>query len=303
MTRFLPLLVLLAALASVVASLRPLRNHGPFDLVAFGQLPVVVNGRVKPLDTVARTSLLVLQGRQRVSDPAASTPFVHSPAEWLADVLFHPAKADTYPTFRISASDSPDLLTLMGLTEEHTKVQHQSAIMRALAVADFVPSTRSRFSYQQLEPRLGELDRQAKLADAVEPQLRNGFQKAVVQLRDRLVLYQRLKHSLVPPASDDFLGELARFQDNLAAGVAAVRAKQAGEAHDEKIAETTVALANHFVTMAQTGYLLAVPPAAGEHHENEWKNAGTVLLETFESGRVSPFVLTYAGLARTWRSN
>ena len=33
-------------------------------LADFGRLPTLVNGRVKPLDTVARTTLLVLQGLQ-----------------------------------------------------------------------------------------------------------------------------------------------------------------------------------------------------------------------------------------------
>src|SRR5882762_350686 len=110
----------------LVSRLRPPQNTGEFDLVAFGRLPVLVNGRLKPLDTVARTTLLMLQGRQRVSDPTNPVPLVATPTEWLADVLFNPAKADDYPTFRLSATDSPELLTLMGLTEAETKITYES---------------------------------------------------------------------------------------------------------------------------------------------------------------------------------
>ena len=82
------------------STLRPEKNPTDFDLTGFGQVPVLVNGRIKPLDTVARTSLLTLQGRQRVSSPDTGT-LVHSPSEWLATVFFNPAKADDLPTIRM----------------------------------------------------------------------------------------------------------------------------------------------------------------------------------------------------------
>ena len=61
-----------------------------------------------------------------------------------------PEKADEYPTFRISATDSAELLTLMGLGEAETKIAYDSGIKRALAMADFLPGTRIRFSFNQL---------------------------------------------------------------------------------------------------------------------------------------------------------
>src|SRR5687767_14786360 len=79
--RYIPLLVLLLAAGWLLASLRKPENTTAFDLEGFGRLPVLVNGRIKPLDTVARTSLLMMQGRQRVSDPTISDPFVASPTE------------------------------------------------------------------------------------------------------------------------------------------------------------------------------------------------------------------------------
>ena len=94
MKRFIPILVLVAGLIFITGTLRAAEPAATFDLEAFGRLPVLVNGRLKPLDTVARNALLVMQGRQRVSDPVNSTPLAASPTEWLADVLFNPAKTD-----------------------------------------------------------------------------------------------------------------------------------------------------------------------------------------------------------------
>ena len=304
MKRFLPLLVLLLGIAYVASSLfQPPPKPDSFDLAAFGRLPVLVNGRIKPLDTVARTSLLVLQGRQRVSDPTISTPFVASPTEWLADVLFAPAKADTYPTFRLSATDSPELLTLMGLTDADTKIRYENPVLRTLAIADFVPGTRSRFSFKQLEPKLDELDRQAKLADPIEAQLRTPFQKAVVQLRDRIVLYQRLKHSAQAPDSPDFLQELEIFQKALPAGVEAVRAKQKGEPSNEDAFKAMITMAERYDFMDKMGYLLAVPPADDEPNSTAWTTAGHTLLDTFRTGTVNPTIMAYAALGHAWRSH
>ena len=150
MKKYLPLAALILGALYLAASLRLRAPESAFNLIDFGRIPVLVNGRVKPLDTVARTSLLVLQGRQRVSDPTIDEPLAPSPSAWLADMLFNPAKADTFPTFRISSSDSPELVTLMGLTEEDTKIQYKDPVKRSMAVVDFLPSVRSRFSYNQI---------------------------------------------------------------------------------------------------------------------------------------------------------
>ncbi|MDB6113770.1 MAG: ccsA 2, partial [Lacunisphaera sp.] len=301
MKRFLPLLVLLLALGYVASALRPVAPKSEFDFAEFGRLPVLVNGRIKPLDTVARTSLLVMQGRQRVSDPTVSEPLAASPIEWLADVLFNPAKADTYPTFRLSSSDSPELVSLMGLTEADTKINYESAALRTLAIFDFMPGTRTRFSFKQLEPKLAELDRQAQLAEPIEEQARTAFQKAVVQLRDRVLLYQRLKHSVQAPDSANFLGELMQFQKSLPAGIEAVRARQKGETHNADDFKLMMTMAERYDFMDKMGYLLAVPPASDDPSPTAWKTVGRALLETFDNGSVNPNVMAYASLGRTYR--
>ena len=283
MKKLVTIALLLLGLAIVAKSLLPARNAGAMDVVGFSRLPVLVNGRVKPLDTVARSSLLVICGATYNDSSKSSlilTPDKRelNPNEWLLDVLFRPAQADTY---QVIAIDNPDLLTLLNLRREEGLAER-------------------RFSFIQVEKSLAEIDRQARLAEAVDPQVRSAFQKAVVQLQSNIILYERLKESLISSNSQQFLAELFAFQNSLGASIEAVRAKQAGQPFDADAARKLIENGQRFDQMARIGYLLAVPPVKGEADTNGWRNAGTALLETFQTGQVNPHVLAYAGLGHSW---
>ncbi|TPW17012.1 MAG: cytochrome c assembly protein, partial [bacterium] len=60
---WLPHVLLGLCLLYVASHLRP-PHEGAFRLNAFGKLPVQDLGRVKPIDTLARTSLMVISNRQ-----------------------------------------------------------------------------------------------------------------------------------------------------------------------------------------------------------------------------------------------
>ena len=277
MKKFLPIALLLLGVAILARSFVPERNKGEFDVVGFGRLPVVVNGRVKPLDTVARTALVILQSSQSAVAPDGTKM---TPNEWLLDVLFRSQRADAYQHFEIN---HPDLLALIGVTPADGR-------------------DGKRFSFRQIEPKIDELQRQARLAGPVEGALRTPFQKAVLQLYSNVGLYVRLKASLVAPDHRDFLGELIAFQDSVVAGVAAVRAQQEKKPFDEKLSNQMMEAGARFDRLRELAYLLAVPPAAGEADVGGWKNIGDSLFNSFQTGRVEPSLLVYAGLARAWRA-
>ena len=62
-----------------------------FDIAGFGRLPVLLNGRVQPFDSVARNALLSMSGRSLVRVPGA--PAI-SPSEWLLEAMTKPDLAD-----------------------------------------------------------------------------------------------------------------------------------------------------------------------------------------------------------------
>jgi len=192
MKRHVALVAVVLALAFVASTLVPRGNAGASDLSAFGRLPVLADGRIKPLDTIARTSLLMLQGRQMV---AADGGRELSPEEWLLDVFFRPGLADSYAIFRV---DNTDVLSLFGVGSGDS-------------------AGRVRFSFKELRPGLPELERQAQLAGPVDAAVRTAFQRAVVELYEHLEYYSRLKYTLQTPDTTD----LSAFLDNpglLAAG-------------------------------------------------------------------------------------
>src|SRR5438045_1359457 len=106
----LPLLVLSLFVAYLVISLKMPKTATSINVAGFSQLPVLSNGRIKPLDTIARTSLLLLSGKQTVRDPSQTL----KADEWLLDMLYKPETADAYPVFEI---DHPDVLGLMGIQQ------------------------------------------------------------------------------------------------------------------------------------------------------------------------------------------
>lgn len=275
MKRILPLIVLLVG-ALYLASPFFKKHKSEFDLETFGKIPVVANGRTKPLDSVARNTLLLLQGRQRVTTPEGA---VLTPTEWLLDVFFRPELADTYQHFEIV---HPGVLDVFGFAPEDG-------------------AGKKRFSYKQLVPKLEELDRQAGLAAGVEAPVRTPYQRAVLNLRSHVILYQQLKYSLVPPDGTPFLVDLLHLQDNLAASIEAVRKRESGKSGDDALAASTLAMGGKFLRMTEIGNLLTVPPPQGAK-DGEWVKTGEALLRTFQEGAVDVNALTFAGLHQTWRA-
>jgi ABC-type transport system involved in cytochrome c biogenesis permease subunit len=275
MKRLFPVLVLLLG-ALYLASPLFKKPKSDFDLDGFGRIPVVANGRTKPLDSVARNTLLLLQGRQLVTTPEGDKL---TPNEWLLDVFFRPELADTYRHFEVV---HPGVLDVLGLTPEDG-------------------DGKKRFAYTQLVGKLEEIDRQAELAAGVEAPVRTSYQRAVLNLRSHVILYQQLKHSAVIPDGSDFLADLLRLNDNVSAAIEAVRNRAANQPADADLADFTMSLGTKFMRMEQIGILLTVPPVAGAGSP-EWTKTGQSLLATFENGSVNVHALTFAGLQQTWKS-
>ncbi len=165
----------LLALVWVGSTLIPRGNSGAFDLAGFGRLPVLADGRIKPLDTIARTGLLMLQGRQRLVDRRRpdGRPRRNGSSTCSSGPRWRTAT-------RSSGSTIPTCFRF-------------SAWARATAPA------RCGSPLRNFSPGLAELDRQAQLAEPVDASARTAFQRAVVELREHLEYYSRLKYSLQTP--------------------------------------------------------------------------------------------------------
>ena len=240
----------------------------------FGRLPVLVNGRIQPLDTVARTSLLAIRGKQQLRDSGETLPAI----TWLGEVLFDPRRADDRKAFQIH---DPDVLGLFGWQQkegEHT------------------------FSFNQLRPHFGEIDRQAQLADPIEPQNRTRFQDHILNVYRQLVTYQRLKNSLQLEDSPDFSSEIATYQRAIAPGVAAMNARDAGKEFDQKAFEGFINFAARYRDFDQFAHFRPVPPDLAKNGRDEWQTIGHALIQASSTGSLHPVVAAYARIGTAYRS-
>ena len=142
-----------------------------FDLEGFSRIPVLRGGRVKPIDSVARNTLLVLRNKRTALDGDGNkVPAIN----WFAEVLFNPEAGDNLKTFLV----------------DHDQV---------LDFSEKLSVDGKFFSYKELEPFLSEIDSSAREAGKVEQEKRDSFDQNIIDLYRSVLLYRKLKSTLSPP--------------------------------------------------------------------------------------------------------
>ncbi|MEK7298387.1 MAG: hypothetical protein AAB066_00690, partial [Candidatus Margulisiibacteriota bacterium] len=107
MAKKLRWIVLSITLFALIWSLRPATPPGP-SWITLETLPVMSEGRVKPLDSVARQSLLFLSGRQTLKTPSGNVMAI----AWLMRTLSGDPTMRDVPLIRI---ENPEVVWWLGL--------------------------------------------------------------------------------------------------------------------------------------------------------------------------------------------
>jgi ABC-type transport system involved in cytochrome c biogenesis permease subunit len=184
--RYVIWLIVAATLVYVVAPLFQHDTRDGFEMQKFGRLPVLLNGRIKPLDTVARNSLLIIHGKQTLTTDHGTL----TPIDWLAEVLMKPEEADLRKIFVIRNADT-------------------------LAALGWKPDAGKYFSFREFSAHLQDIEQQAALAQKVDAQLRSAFQRDIIKLFERLTLYHRLENSLEVTGTVDFKSQIEDLVKNI----------------------------------------------------------------------------------------
>jgi ABC-type transport system involved in cytochrome c biogenesis permease subunit len=275
---FPPLLMLVMALW-FYGQMQPPKDTS-FAFNEFGQLPVMFNGRLKPMDSLARNSLLQIREKQTLDlepwkDWNEDQKIIPA-TEWLANVMMNPQVADAWPVFRV---DNPELIAFLKLPGRDIS-QHQDG---------------KHYSWNQILPSLQAFDAENERVETNVPSAsRNAYEHAVVKVHERLELYAQLKSTLQPPDAQNWKAELADYVNLIPAGVAAVRAQQAGQKYDGPTADQFLSDLQQFDFMARLEPPLIVPP---QNPDGDWKRAGTVLLEAAKGEPIPPAIESYATMA------
>jgi ABC-type transport system involved in cytochrome c biogenesis permease subunit len=274
--RFFPSLVLFFSVIWLASSwLSPQIRPGEIDLAAFGKIPVLVGGRVQPLDTVARNALLIIRSNQRLQLPNGAHILA---MRWLTDTLFNAAVADQYPAFVINNSE---VLGLFGWQQEDRKY----------------------FSFAELSPFLKQIDEQGEQSEKLQSAERSAFQSAVLNLRNALVLYQRLENSLQPEAAHDFTKELDSYANGLPLGLTAARQREEGQNFAAEKLDAVAQLIQRYEKIAEMAYILAVPPLPmSPGPPQEWRSAGQSLVQSIATREIHPVVKMYARIGDAYRA-
>ncbi len=256
---------------------QPPKPAEEFDVAAFGRLPVLLNGRIQPLDSVARNSLLSMSGRSTVRLAEGRSL---SATQWLLETMANPDLANQRRVFRIQ---HPDLQGLLGAQQP------------GLQYYSFNDLTNQLESLQTKAVQIQEAENSR--GEDAEKQ-RDPYQRDLMHLCDSLGLYDRLKCDLGPPDTGDFQTELQVYQQtrSLAAGPT----MNAGRTNSP--AAENLRLLNEFqqryARVAAFSYCRIVPPWPGQPR-NAWMSVGSSLTNSAE---VHPAVKLLAAISSACRN-
>jgi ABC-type transport system involved in cytochrome c biogenesis permease subunit len=238
----------------------------------FGDFPVLNGGRVKPLDSLARSSLLIMSGKQT----ARLNSRTFSATAWLMEMLFHPTAADAIPVIEI---DDPDVLGVFGIQQ----------------------SAQRRYSFIDLQPHLAELENQASRAEAVRPEQRSRYQTALLRLWGKVILYWRLQNSLQLAGPDATLPGVKNQMQEVAAYELALSDRDAPTAKGAPAIEKVLsAFHERYHTLAERAEFLALPLLP--ESDTGWTSMGQALEDRAHASELHPGVGFFARMGDAKRS-
>jgi ABC-type transport system involved in cytochrome c biogenesis permease subunit len=268
MKKIIPWILVALFAVWVLAALHQPPETG-FHTQDFGQLPVLLNGRIQPLDSVARNALLQIRQRQSAGESSATA--------WLMETMMNPDAANRRNIFRI---DNLELLNLLQLPEEQ-----------------------KYYSFSQIQPHLDDISKQADRINNTEDANRTVFEHQLLKLYNALEIYQRLKLSLCPPGTTDFAGELAAYEQAIPDGVAAAQAREANKKYNQAAFNRLLDFLSSYNDMSKFAYPLMVPPASDARSRADWQNIGQNLMGVVRGNDLSPAVKDYAAMATAYDQN
>jgi len=268
MKQWIPWLTVLILGGWLVSTLIQPAETG-FHTREFGKLPVLLNGRIQPFDSVARNSLLQLRARQSLDDLTAD--------QWLVELMMKPEAADKRPAFRI---DNLELLNLLGL-----------------------PDKQKYYSINEIRPHMDDIEKQAGRIDPIKAPERSAFERQLMKLYSATELYQRLELTLCPPDSHNYAVELAEYQKLIPNGIAAVRAKEAGTKYDENTLNEFLGYLSEFDNMTRFAYPMVIPPLQDAKSKDDWQTVGANLMSLSRGAEMSQPMQRYVTMVTAYQNN
>ncbi len=188
-------IVLLAAPCSFATDQEPPRptQWNEDDVERFARIPIQHDGRIKPMLTFARFTLLTMSGRSSVRYDVDGETIKRGPVEWLMDTLFTEDVAKTQPIF---------------LVEDWQ-------VLEAIGIKGKIEKKRDRYSWLDLRPARSELMRQGQALSKAE---RDGkklsrIPRQVLNLAESVNKFERLLDAMAFATASIDVRNLAKHFD------------------------------------------------------------------------------------------
>ncbi len=288
----LPWCFLALFLCEIVAVMAP-KKEGEFHTREFARLPVLLNGRIQPFDSVARNALLQIRSTGDLPlEEVPSWKFWHHPkklraTEWLLELMTRPEVADTRPAFLIHHAE------LLGELKLQDKGVEKSGLRY--------------YTFEDIRPVVQEIGGQAERVMKREkdklstPEQRSVYEKQLMKLSNAIMLYHRLKFTLQPAGEENFARMLREFEQNLAPARAAIRGGKDAQEVDNAALQKLAHPLHLFQEMDSFSYALIIPPIDPGASRDNWQSAGTILMEGARAEHFHPAVSYYASMATAYR--
>ena len=190
---------------------QPLDPVEGFHLEEFARLPIVDRGRIKPMDTFARVSLMVMNDGFQTFKPDISekekaelTTLKNKSsrtAEENKAYLSLSEKDKRQPAVRWLLDVMTSRFSDNHIAEKHKVFRIENDQLLGLLALE--PRPGLRYSIEEFAPQMGELEKAGKAADQKENAKKDAFDKSVLQLAHHLQSYMEiasLQTPLVIPA-------------------------------------------------------------------------------------------------------
>ena len=182
-----------------------------FHIQEFARLPIVDRGRVKPMDTFARVSLMVMNDGFQTFKPDISEKEKAELTTLKNKSARTPEENKTFSSLSEKDKRQPAVRWLLDVmtsrfSDNHIAEKHKVFRIendQLLGLLALQPRPGLRYSIEEFAPQIGELEKAGKAADQKENAKKDAFDKSVLQLAHHLQSYMEiasLQTPLVIPA-------------------------------------------------------------------------------------------------------
>jgi ABC-type transport system involved in cytochrome c biogenesis permease subunit len=179
----------------------PANKDLDYDMYRFGQIPVVQDGRVKPLDSAAYSALLTISGRSNVEIGEGKDKYKIPAIQWLLDVIAETEASTEYEVFRVENLEVQEVIGVRKregmrysrkeVAEKEQEFRKQVVLAREIAKKDKRQLSVFQRKILELDEKLSTFDN-LRFAFGLHHRIRGETPEEVIDSFRRVVQFEKM---------------------------------------------------------------------------------------------------------------